>query len=158
MNNRYASETQVSCESSRNQIERTLAKYGASEFVYAARADRAIVAFKMHNRMVRFELPLPDKSQFETRIVRGRAKSMSQDQSLKMWEKACRQRWRALNLVILAKLEAVGCAISLFEEEFLAQIVLPDGSTVGQNVIPLVNNAYITKEMPRLLPYLAEDK
>ena len=35
------------------------------------------------------------------------------------WEQACRQRWRALALVIKAKLEAIDAEISTFEEEFL---------------------------------------
>lgn len=54
----------------------------------------------------------------------------------KEYEQAGRQRWRALALVIKAKLEAVGTGIVTFEEEFLAHIVLPSGRTVTQDVTP----------------------
>ena len=69
---------------------------------------------------------------------------------------ACRQTWRALALVVKAKLEAVDAGITVFEEEFLAHIVLPDGRTVGQFTLPQVESAYLTGKMPKLLPGLAE--
>jgi hypothetical protein len=69
------------------------------------------------------------------------------------WEQACRQRWRALALVVKAKLEAVECGISTFEEEFLAWMMLPDGSTVGDRMLPQLETAYRTGQMPPLLPW-----
>lgn len=70
----------------------------------------------------------------------------------KAWEQATRQRWRALALVIKAKLEAVECGISEFEHEFMANIVMPDNRTIAQHVIPAIAQAYETGEMPKLLP------
>ena len=64
------------------------------------------------------------------------------------WEQACSQRWRALLLIIRAKLEAVESGITTPESEFLANIVLPDGGTVGQWLVPLVDEAYATGKMP----------
>ena len=49
-----------------------------------------------------------------------------------LWVQACQQRWRALLLIIRGKLEAVESAITTLESEFLANVVLPDGGTVGQ--------------------------
>jgi hypothetical protein len=60
-----------------------------------------------------------------------------------------RARWRALLLVIKAKLESVESGIATFEEEFMAQIVLPDDQTVGQWVLPEVARIYETGRMPR---------
>jgi excisionase family DNA binding protein len=37
--------------------------------------------------------------------------------ALRHWEQACKARWRALLLVIRAKLEAVACGISTVEDE-----------------------------------------
>ena len=51
-------------------------------------------------------------------------------------EEACRQRCRALLLIIRAKLEAVESGITTLEIEFLANILLPDGGTVGQWLSP----------------------
>ena len=60
--------------------------------------------------------------------------------------------WRALRLVIQAKLEAVEAEITTFEEEFLAHIVLPDGQTVAQHVQPRVESMYREGKMQALLP------
>ena len=51
-----------------------------------------------------------------------------------------------------AKLEAVETGIITFEEEFLSYIVLPDNSTVGETMLGQVEHAYLTGEMPRMLP------
>ncbi len=60
-------------------------------------------------------------------------------------------RWLAL--VIKAKLEAVESGITMFEEEFLAHIVLPDGKTAGEHVIPAIESSYQTGKVKALLPY-----
>ena len=59
---------------------------------------------------------------------------------------------RALLLVIKAKLEAVTAGISTIETEFLANIVLPDNTTAGEWMLPQIDRAYCTGEMPPLLP------
>lgn len=61
------------------------------------------------------------------------------------WAQACRQKWRALNIVVKAKLEAVESGIAMFEE-FLAYIVLPNGLTVKDVVVPEIKKAYEIKE------------
>lgn len=71
----------------------------------------------------------------------------------KAYEQACRQRWRALNLAVKAKLEAVSSGIASFEEEFLAHIVLPNGKTVGNLLVPQLGRAYLENKMPPLLGY-----
>ena len=67
------------------------------------------------------------------------------------WEQACRQGWRALLLIIKAKLEAVESGITTLESEFLANVVLPDGGTVGQWLAHQVEEAYATGKMSRML-------
>ncbi|MEL6908489.1 MAG: hypothetical protein AAFP22_23970, partial [Planctomycetota bacterium] len=69
---------------------------------------------------------------------------------MKAWEQAQRQRWRALLLVVQAKLEAVECGISTFEQEFLAHIVLPNGSTVDEVLAPRIIEAVDAGNMPTL--------
>ena len=58
----------------------------------------------------------------------------------------------ALLLVIKVKLEAATAGISTIETEFLANIVLPDNTTAGEWMIPQIDHAYRTGEMPPLLP------
>lgn len=66
-------------------------------------------------------------------------------------EQLTRSRWRGLLLVIKAKLEAVQAGITDFETEFMAQIILPDGSTVGQFMKPQIAVAYQNRTMPLML-------
>lgn len=59
-----------------------------------------------------------------------------------------RTRWRALLLVIKAKLEAVESNIATFEDEFLAHVLLPNQQTVAEYIGPTVAQIYETGRMP----------
>lgn len=148
----YAENTSVAADRSRAEIERTLTRYGASAFSYGWEGRRAIVAFRAAERMVKFEVVMPDPEAREFQRTPSGRKSRSTDQAYKAWEQAGRQRWRALALVVKAKLEAVETGITTFEEEFMAHIVLPDGSTVGDFMGPQLDQAYENGVMPELLP------
>lgn len=135
----YARNTEVSVERTEAEIKRTLAKYGATQFMSGWDQTKAMVAFKVKDRLVRFEMDLPDRAdQKFTRDGRSKYtfKALPQAACLRNWEQACRQRWRALALCIKAKLEAVETGISTFEQEFLANIVLPDNRTIGDHIVP----------------------
>lgn len=148
---KYAANTSVSSELSRIEIEKTLIRYGADNFAYAMTAGKALIGFTMNERQIKFVLPLPEKGEFRyTPTGRDR----SENSQYEAWEQACRQRWRALNLVIKAKLEAVECGISVFEDEFMANIVLPGGQTVGDFMKPQIERAYISGDVPAMLPML----
>ncbi|MDG4866573.1 hypothetical protein P8631_00915 [Guyparkeria sp. 1SP6A2] len=148
---RYAEQTSVPSEKSRAEIEATLRRYGADGFMYGWEHGRAVVAFQMNNRRVRFDLPMPDPSDPAfTETPTGKERAAAQAE--KAWEQACRQRWRALALVIKAKLEAVESGITEFEDEFLAHIALPSGETVGQWMRPQIAESYRSGGMPALLP------
>lgn len=148
---RYAEQTTVSAEKSRAEIEATLARYGADQFMYGWDADRAVIAFRMNGRQVRFLLPMPDKASREFTHTPGKGLARRPEDVHKAWEQATRQRWRALALVVKAKLEAVEAGITEFEDEFLAHIVLPNGSTLGQWARPQIAQAYETGAMPSSL-------
>ena len=148
---KYASNTSVSSELSRLEIEKTLIRYGADNFAYATSAGKALIGFTMNDRQIKFILPLPTKEEF-TRTPTGRARS--ENSQYEAWEQACRQRWRSLNLVIKAKLEAVECGISVFDDEFMSNIVLPGGQTVSQFMKPQIEQAYICGAIPKMLPML----
>ena len=142
---RYAKRTSVPVERSRNEIEATLARYGASQFMYGWDRTGAVIAFVVEpavgqKRQVRFHLPLPSRDERRfTHHSRGRRTAESAERE---WEQASRQRWRALLLVVKAKLEAVESGIASFEDEFLAYIMLPDGQTVGTLLAPQLEAAY----------------
>lgn len=148
---RYADRTEVSSDRSRAEIERTLRRYGASAFAYGWQGLEAQVMFELADRRVKFAIPMPDPAdEAFTQTPTGRERSVAAAE--KEYEQAVRQRWRALALVIKAKLEAVDAKISTVENEFLAHIVLPDGSTVGEWAAPQLQVAYSQGHMPALLP------
>ena len=147
----YAAKTSVPTEQSRAEIERTLVRYGATAFAYGWNRDRATVEFAAYERRVRFMLPLPDRADPEFY-------KRTPEQASQRWEQACRQRWRALALVVKAKLEAVEAGITDFESEFLAHIVLPDNSTAGQWLRPQIAKAYESGRMPEMLPALGSGR
>lgn len=138
----YASHTKVGVSQSRAEIERLLVKHKCSQFLCGTNYDAnlARVQFKTHNRIVRFEIALPDRATYRFGKS-GAAK----------WEQAERQKWRALLLVIKAKLESISNGIASFDQEFLAHIVLPNDQTVFELVHPRIEAAYASGSMRPLL-------
>jgi hypothetical protein len=155
---RYAESTTVAADRSRAEIERVLARYGASQFMYGWEGTTAIIGFKAHGRLIRFLLPLPDRQAREFTHTPHRQSRRSQAEIERAYDQAVRQRWRALALVIKAKLEAVASDITTFENEFLAHTLLPNGSTVGDWAAPQLEKAYASGAMPALLPALPAGK
>lgn len=153
---KYAKDTDVSVAKSRSEIEGLIIRYGATSTAFMNGPGRAMIAFEAKGRRILFELPLPDpKEPRFTHAIIGRSSTPSPrppERAQAAWEQACRQRWRALALVIKAKLEAVETGISQFEDEFMANIVMPDGQTVSQHVRPKIAQAYETGNMTPLLP------
>lgn len=62
-----------------------------------------------------------------------------------------RRRWRALLLVVKARLVAVDDGVETLELAFLSWVVLPDGSTVAEWLGPQLDAVYATAQMPALL-------
>jgi hypothetical protein len=152
---KFAENTDVPVEKSRAEIEGLIVRYGATSTAFFNGPEESMIAFEAKGRRVLFRLPMPSREQKEIKNYRhssGRWLPREPAAAQTAWEKACRQRWRALCLVIKAKLEAVETGISLFEDEFLANIVMPDGATVAEHVKPKIAQAYETNSMTPLLP------
>lgn len=131
---RYASDTSVSTEKTRAEIERTLRRYGCGDFGYSMVGGTARLGFRMKGLSIMFVLTLPPLAQFARTPGRHQARTPAATEAA--WEQACRQRWRALALCIKAKLEAVECGITTMEDEFLAFIVTETGETIGARMVP----------------------
>lgn len=147
----YAASTEVSSEKSRAEIERTLTRYGATNFAYAWQDNRAMIGFGIHGRQLRMVVSLPDRSDPAFRRTPARGQLRSQDQQDRAWEQAVRQRWRALALVVKAKLEAVEAGVTTFEQEWAMFMTLPNGRTVADEVLPAIDRAYATGHVGTLL-------
>ena len=146
----YAFGTTVPVEKSRAEIERLLAKHGAAQLGIISDAEQGLAAvlFTIARRQVRLRVPLPRLSEVKASTENGELRG---DPVLR-WEQLSRERWRAVLLLVRAKLELVELGISTIEREFLADIALPDGQTVGEALHPRLEEAYSTGRMPPLLP------
>lgn len=149
----YAKRTKVSVDKTRDEIERTLRRYGASGFMYGWQGRNAQIAFEIEEprRMVRFTLLLPDPNDDEFTLT-DTGRERNENQAFLAYEQAVRQRWRALALVIKAKLEAIDAGIAIFDDEFMPYLVLPSGRTVAEEVgTKVVESIESGKSVP-LLP------
>jgi hypothetical protein len=142
----YANKTTVSTEKSRAEIERVQRRYGASAFGYQWMDNRAFISFELQSQRVRFMLLLPDKA--DKRFTHSSRGPRSPERAHAEWEQGCRASWRALLLVLRAKLEAVVAGITTIEDEFLPHVVLPSGETVAEWLKPQLAVTYQRKEMP----------
>jgi hypothetical protein len=153
MSGRYASGTVVDPSKSRAEIENTLRRYGATSFMYGEQPQRALLMFEAKGRRIRFVVNLPDRNENGIRTYKSGSYWTNRTDSA--WEaafqQAVRQRWRALALVIKAKLEAVESGISIFEDEFMANIVMPNGEDFGAWARPQIAQAYESGTMPDML-------
>ncbi len=114
----YAEKTRVPVSQSKADIEKLVMKYGAGGFGIMSFGGSAQVAFQMQDRNILFRVELPEDAQEE------------------------RARWRALLLVIKAKLESAATGIETFEDAFLSNIVMPGGQTVGDMTRPAIESHY----------------
>ncbi len=146
----YAADTSTPVEKTRAELESTLSKFGAEAFGYMTDSGRAAITFMAHGKRVRFILPLPNKHdrKFTHGLRYGTERALRPEQSIQLWEQSCRSAWRALFLCVKAKLVAVEAKITTFEDEFMAHIILPNGRTVSEEIMPQIDDCYTTGKMP----------
>jgi len=105
--------------------------------------------FRISDRMIRFTLPLPRSDEFrETPTGRKRTELQIAEQV----NAEARRRWRSLLLVTKARFVAVEDGVLSLEDAFMADVVLPDGQTVGEWLHPQLDTAYAIAQMPSLVP------
>ena len=146
---KFAKDTTVDEGRSRSEIESTLKRYGADRFAYMCDSSYAHVAFEINQRRIRISINLPQRRDFyktESGLTRTTSAAITT-----AYEKAQRQIWRALLLVIKAKLESVDSGIETLEEAFMPHVLLPDGRTVSEWLTPQIELAYASRQMPPLL-------
>lgn len=137
MQRAYAQGTSVPVGNTRTEIERLLEKNGATGFMFGNTAGQALLAFEMQARRLKFVIPMPIQTRSFTE-----AKVAAET----------RRRWRALLLVLKAKLEAVRSGIVEFDVEFLPFVVVRGGETVAEQMVPQMREALASGDkLPPLL-------
>lgn len=130
---RFAENTKVPVERTRQEMDELLRRHGATQMLQAfdhelrGSYSQAVVQFKMADRMVRLRFEVPNKPQ------------------------EARRKWRMMLMIVKAKLEFVADGGSTIEREFMADVMLPDGVTVGEWMAPQLKESYKNGGMPPLL-------
>lgn len=151
MRGEFAKTTEVSPEKTMQEIISTLKRYEATGFIVGEQEGQIAVAFNMCGRRVQFLVPLPDREdeRFKSKVY-NRYHNKG-DFLQKDFDQAIRQRWRALLLVIKAKLESYDAGIEDFQDAFMAQLLLPDGTSMGRWAKHQIEESYANGKMPPLL-------
>lgn len=156
----YAEGTSVSVAASKAELDALLSKYGAAQRAIGSDdiEGTAQAVFRLKGRHIRLRVPLPKRGDAAFCLKPARADAKDQTpkhrpeaEAQRLWEQACRARWRALVLLTKAKLEAIELGISSAEREFLADIFLPNGRTIHEEISAQISGAYSDGKMPPLL-------
>jgi len=123
----YGANTEVPFARSVSEIIGLLKKAGADQIAQIDTRQGFDLMFTMADRLVRFRVLFPDAAAIQ-KLCGPR-----QDPA-RVAEQWRRQRGRALLLVIKAKLESVESDVETFEEAFLANVVMADGTTLYERV------------------------
>lgn len=132
---RYAQDTKVPVGQTRDELERLLRKAGAGQVFAGYDNDNAQI-------VVGFSL---DRRQYKFRVSTLRPTRRCEPAQIE------RESWRSLLLLVKAKLEYVAAGASTYEHEFLANLVLPSGSTLADEVEHSVAEIYASGQMRSLL-------
>lgn len=142
----YAKKTQVPIERSKAEVEKILQRAGADQFHSGWGKDKAVIAFRMNDRYIRIEMPLPI---YEKIPAHSWEREKGHFYSTDAVAKESRRRWRALLLYIKAKVESVESNIVSFEDAFMTHMVLPNRQTVSEFMKPQLEAAYKRGDMPK---------
>lgn len=151
----YAQGTDVPVDKSQAEIQKLLRDRGAARFLSGWDEDFVKIGFEIKGRMVRFNIPMPKLKDFATftnyRNGNPYQSKRSKEAQQKAYDSEVQRRWRSLLLLLKAKFEILDFELSTFEKEFMSNIVLPDGSTVGDWIEPQIEVAYSKGRMPLAL-------
>lgn len=115
---RYAEGTTVAVEKSVEDLRRLAERYGAEEFTYAISPRQGAVMFQLDGVPLRYDVAFPTDSSL----------------SVKQAEAEWRRRWRVVLLRAKGQFEAHLDGDESVTRAFLSNVMLPDGSTVGDAV------------------------
>lgn len=144
---KFATDTNVSPDKTLPEIMMVLRRYNATKTVYGMDADYVTIVFEMRGKRVRFLMQMPTEDDAKVKVNQSGATRFSHS----AYDQRIRSMWRSLLLTIKAKLESVESGIEEFEDAFMAQLVLPDGRTMGEWAKPQIDAIYSEGKMPPLL-------
>jgi len=134
---KYAKNTTVPITRTKIQIQDLLISWGIEEFFFGTSPRGDGIGFKYEGKVYKHNVSMPPN------------KNILSD---RQYEQKVRQRWRILYMSLKMKLEEIDDGGISFEDQFLAMMCLPDGSTVGEFMKLPENIARLEEtKMPKLL-------
>lgn len=115
---RYAEGTDVDVSKSVEDLKRLAERYDASEFTYAIGPRGGSAMFRLEGVPLRYDVQFPTDD----------------DLTVKQAEQEWRRRWRVVLLRAKGQFEAITDGELSVERAFLAEVMLPDGTTVGERI------------------------
>ena len=136
---KFAAGTSVSVSRSQGELKHLVCeRWGATTYMMGEDSSRVVVQFQI------------DACNDELSATRPLNIRMEMPKGGKN-DKEQREDWRAFVMVVKAKFVAIDSGISTIEREFLPDIVMPNGRTIEQNVMPALIEAQTTgKHVPLL--------
>ncbi|WP_434042271.1 MULTISPECIES: hypothetical protein [Sorangium] len=131
----YGGHTRVTVEHTQRQIRALLKEHGcpAKKVGEDDELNVALVIFRLGERFIRFQFPVPLASEFTHRCVNGQMWKLPEEHAQARAQQALRQRWRAAYLGIKGRLVLVESGIMTLESAFVAETVDPaSGLTVAE--------------------------
>jgi len=119
---------------SQAQIRALLEKKGANRFMFMEEPDKATVMFFLDKLLIKIMLPYPD----------DRFSASARDRLV-------RSRWRVLLMMLRMRFEAAEAKISTIEEQFIGDIVTPDGATTYEWLRPQITRMVMDGRMPKTM-------
>ena len=152
----YAEGTTVAVEKSKAELGTLLRKHGATSSGIAEDDGQglAIIFFVLQGRHFRLEVPMPTIESCKPKLGQAPPAYKRLDDAArtrwlaKVHEQKCRERWRLLVLAVKAKLEYIALGFRSAEQEFLADLVLPDGRRMHGALEEGIAASYLTGDMP----------
>lgn len=111
----YAEDTKVPITRSKGEIEELLTRFGADQIATLTNATGWTLAFAVRGIRIQITVPMPTEGPDS---------------------KEARRLWRTLVLVTKARLVAVDDGLERLEDAFLANVMLPSGMTVAEQITP----------------------
>jgi hypothetical protein len=138
-------------EQSRNEIHRTVMKYGASAYGFLTDPDRGVemVQFRIKDREIRFYVRLPREDEPD---IKGQIRIAVKRTKGDILDAFLRERWRALALYVKAVCVAIDSEAITVDDAFMSAVVMPDNRTMGEHTTEVLDRYLLEGRLPPLLP------
>lgn len=146
----FADGTDVPKAKTMSELTTLLERFGATGQMIGEMDGHATVAFEARKRRVLIRAPLPNAADAK-RARDGRERLRTPAQRANAVKRETDRVWRVLLMSVKAKIVSVADEVETFEQAFMAHVVMPDGLTVGQHLVPRIADAYASGKTPPLL-------